>query len=272
MLSRTIPFPTNFIPLFSMRPLPLLLLVLLPALGIAQTNSTPSGIRQSTDQQPDFKKITEVLDLSLASKGDFTTAALSFNRLHGLGKSHRFRIGYGLRFTSAFGSNTNYRTAPAQLTSGNQSIVALFSEDIIANIDTIRFPKTQINSLNISINLEYALSRKLEVGFNIDAIGVSFGGKQTGTFMANSPYRSSLSGTAQEATPTAFNLLLISDSDRGSLNSEGYVRYRFSPQFSVRGGLSFQFNEYTTSRKLTFDNDRFRSKNAMPLLALSYHF
>lgn len=240
----------------------LLLLLCLPALGFAQSATT----------ETDFKKTTQVLDLSLASNGDFTTAALSVNRLHGLGRSHRFRIGYGLRFTSAFGSNTDYRTAPAKLTSGNQSIVALFSEDIIANIDTVRFPKTQINSLNVSINLEYALSRRFEVGINIDAIGFSFGGQQTGTFIANGPVRSSLSGTAQAAKPTAFNLLLISDSDRGSLNSEAYVRYRFTPRVSVRGGLSFQFNEYTTTRKLTFENDRFRSKNAMPLLALSYHF
>lgn len=245
-----------------MKTLKLLLLLSLPVFSFAQSGGA----------QVDFKKTTQVLDLSLASKGDFTTVALSLNRLHGLGQSHRFRIGYGLRFTSAFGNNTDYRTAPAKLTSGNESIVALFSEDIIANIDTIRFPKTQINSLNISINLEYAISRKLEVGFNIDAIGFSFGGNQTGTFTANSPVRSSLSGTTQEAKPTAFNLLLISDSDRGSLNSEAYIRYRFTPKVSIRGGLGFQFNEYTTLRKLTLENDRFRAKNAMPLLAVSYHF
>lgn len=245
-----------------MKTLTLLLLLSLPVFSFAQSGNPPV----------DFKKTTQVLDLSLATKGDFTTVALSLNRLHGLGQSHRFRIGYGLRFTSAFGTNTDYRTAPAKLTSGSESIVALFSDDLVANIDTIRFPKTQINSLNISINLEYAISRKLEVGFNIDAIGVSFGGNQTGTFTANSPVRSSLSGTAQEAKPTAFNLLLISDSDQGSLNSEAYVRYRFTPKVSVRGGLGFQFNEYTTLRKLTLENDRFRAKSAMPLLAVSYHF
>lgn len=250
----------------------LLLSLLLPALGFAQSNLANSSRGRSANAQPDFKKITEVLDLSLASNGDFTTAALSFNRLHGLGRSHRFRIGYGLRLTSAFGSNTDYRTAPARLTSGSQSVVALFSEDIIANIDTVRFPKSQINSLNISINLEYAISHKFDVGINIDAIGFSFGGTQTGTFIANSPIQSSLSGSAQEAKPTAFNLLLISDSDLGSLNSEAYVRYKFSPRVSLRGGLSFQFSEYTTTRTLTLENDRFRSKNTMPLLAISYHF
>ena len=76
----------------------------------------------------------------------------------------------------------------------------------------------------------------------------------------------------QEAKPTVFNLLLVSDSDKGSLNSELYVRYKINPKISLRGGFNFQFNEYTTLRKLTFENDRFRAKNLLPLLAVSYHF
>jgi hypothetical protein len=241
---------------------------LLPTLALAQLQ------RPTTAAQPNpaFAKINQTIDLSVATNGEFSLAALSINRLHGLGRSHRFRIGYGLRLASAFGTNTDYRTAPANLTSGNQSIIALFSEDIVANIDTVRFPKTQINSLNASIHLEYALSRRFDIGANIDAIGFSVGGKQTGTFTSKGPGRSSLTGTAQTASPTAFNLLLISDSDLGSLSSEYYVRYRLNPQFSLQGGLSFQFNEYTTNRKLTFENDRFRAKNFMPMLALSYHF
>ncbi len=243
-----------------LKPLLFLLVTLLPALTVAQAQPTA------------FARIDQTADLSLASTGTFTTAALSLNRLHGLGHAHRFRIGYGLRLTSAFGSNTDYRTAPARLTSGHESLVALFSDDIIANIDTLRLTKTQVNSLNISILLESALSHRIDVGFTIDALGVSAGGKQTGIFTANSPARSGLSGSVQEASPTSVNLLLISDSDRGSLNSELYARYRVSPRFSVRGGLNFQFTEYTTTRKLTFDNDRFRAKNLLPLLAVSYHF
>lgn len=250
-----------------MKTLLLFAVTLLPISLLAQVNQAPV-----TNRFPDFKRITQTIDLGLATTGDFTTTALSINRLHGLGRSHRFRIGYGLRLTSAFGRDTDYRTAPANLTSGSQSIVALFSEDIVANIDTLRLPTTQVNSLNVSINLEYALTRRFDIGINIDAIGISVGARRTGTFIANAPTRSSLSGTRQEARVTPFNILLISDSDRGSLNSEAYVRYHLNDRFSLRGGLSFQFSEYTTARKLTFDNDRFRSKNALPLLAVSYHF
>ncbi|AUD03490.1 hypothetical protein [Spirosoma pollinicola] len=246
------------------RRLGFLFLIWLPAIVSAQTDAG----------QPDFKAVTQTLDLSLATKGSLTTAALSLNRLYGLGKLHRFKIGYGLRLTSAFGQATDYRTAPADLVKGNgkASVVGLFSKDLEEHIDTLRLSNTLAHSVNISLNLEYALSHRLDLGVNIDLIGFTVGPKQSGTFIANSPSRSPLSGTIQEASLTAFNILLGDKSDRGSLNSEGYVRYRLTNRFSLRGGLSFQFNEYTTSRKLTFDNDRFRSSNARILGAIAYHW
>ena len=229
---------------------------------------------QSDLLQLNTRAISQTVDLSLATKGSVTTVALSVNRLHGLWSSRRFKIGYGLRLTSAFGRETDYRTAPANLVkgAGKGSVIGLFKKDLGENIDTLRLPKTLAHSINISLNLEYALSRRLDVGFNIDVIGFTFGSKQTGTFIANSPVRSSLNGTMQEARLTPFNVLLGDKSDRGSLNSEGYIRYRLNSRVSLRTGLSFQFNEYTTNRKLTFDNDRFRSSNLRVLLAAAYHF
>lgn len=237
-----------------------LFLVWLPSVVVAQSEERPAT--------------TQTLDLSLATKGSLTTVALSINQLHGLWHSRRFRIGYGLRLTSAFGHDTDYKTAPPELVkgTGKGSVIGLFTPDLDENIDTLRLPQTQGHSVNLSANLEYVLSRRIEIGFNIDVIGFTFGPNQSGTFIANSPVRSSFNGTVQEARLTSFNLLLGDKSDRGSLNSEGYVRYRFTPRFSLRTGLSFQFNEYTTNRKLTFNNDRFRSSNLRVLLAAAYHF
>lgn len=238
----------------------LLALVWLPLIASAQSEENP--------------RVTQTLDLGLATKGSVTTIALSINRLHGLWQSRRLRIGYGLRLTSAFGRNTDYKTAPSELVKGpgKESVLGLFSKDLDENIDTLRLPKTQGHSVNLSFNLEYVLSRRVELGFNIDVVGFTFGPKQSGTFIANRPVRSPLSGTDQEAYLTQFNVLLGDRSDRGSLNSESYVRYRFNPHFSLRTGLSFQFNEYTTTNKLTFGNDRFRSSNLRVLLAAAYHF
>ncbi len=222
--------------------------------------------------KPTFKAINQSVDLSLATNGDLSSVAVSVNRLHGLGQSKRFRIGYGLRFTSVFGSKVEYSTAPASLISESSSIGSLFAETIDANIDTLTLGSAQVNALNASIYLEYGLSSRFDVGFNIDAIGFSFGGKQTGTFQANLPTRSSLSGTSQMASPTSLNVLLIGASDRGSLNSEFYARYRLTDTFSLKGGIAYQFTEFTTNRKLTLDNDRFRNSSAMIMVGAAYQF
>ncbi|ADB38512.1 hypothetical protein [Spirosoma linguale] len=252
-----------------MKLLPLFFLLILPGWVWAQT-VPPEGVNGLAS----VKRIDQTVDLGVSTNGEFTTFALSINRLHGLWQSKRFRVGYGLRFSSAFGTNTNYRTAPASLVKGpgGESALGLFVKNIEANIDTLRLPKTQANSLNVSLNLEYAISHRVDVGFNIDLIGLTFGPNQSGTFLANSPVRSPLSGTVQDAKLTAFNVLLGDQSDRGSLNSEGYVRYRFSDRVSLRGGIRFIVHEYTTQRKLTFENDRFRASNANGLLAVAYHF
>lgn len=247
-----------------MKRLSLLYLVWLPTLVVAQ----------SRESRSDLKTVSHTLDLSGATKGSLTTVALSINRLHGLGPSRRFRMGYGLRLTSAFGRTTDYKTAPSDLVKGkgNGSILGLVSKDLDENIDTLRLPQTQAHSINLSFSVDYAVSRWVALGVNIDLIGYTAGPQQSGTFLANRPIRSPLSSTVQPARLTPFNILLGDKSDRGSLNSEGYLRYRFSPRFSLRTGLSFQFNEYTTHRKLTFNNDRFRSSNLRVLLAAAYHF
>jgi hypothetical protein len=200
-------------------------------------------------------------DLSLAAGQGFTGAA-SYNVLYGLGKNHKFRIGYSLRLNSYFAGETDHGTAPASLTTDD------------AKIDTLRLGNAQLNSLNLGVRLEYGISSKFDVGFGIDAVGFTFGGEQSGTFLAR---QSDASGTGNHnqtvnASPTAFNLLLIGDNDRGSLNSEFYVRYWISEKIGIRGGVSYQFWEYTAERKLAYDNDRFRSKVVMPMLAVSYKF
>jgi hypothetical protein len=207
------------------------------------------------------------IDLALAGGQGFSPA-LSYTRLYG----KKFKLGLGLRLTSYFGSDLEATTAPARLTSGKASLAALFAENIPAQIDTFRLGTAQTNALNLNIHLQYSLTAKLEVGFSIDALGFTFGGEQSGRLAARQSDAQGQAnhGATYTAQPTSFNLLLISDSDRGSLNSELYARYWLSDHWGLRAGLSFQFVEYTASRNLAFDNDRFRAKVLLPMLAVSY--
>ncbi|GAB2642055.1 hypothetical protein GCM10027035_39980 [Emticicia sediminis] len=208
-------------------------------------------------------------DLSIAAVGGFSPA-LSYNYNWGLGKKGKLKIGTGIRFTYFAKGKTDLITAPASLTSGEKGPQVLFTENILSNFDTLKVLKIGAGYINIPIHLQYSFSQKFEVGFNIDAIGISFGNKQSGTFYASDSR--SLNKSTQTAKPTTFNLLLVSDNDLGSLNSELYARYWVNDKIGIRAGLSFQFIEYTTDKVLTFENDRFRTKNLLPMIAISYKF
>ena len=188
------------------------------------------------------------------------STALSWSHLHGIGQNkRRLKLGYGLRFTSYFGSNQNYLTAPAKYTAKESSI------------DTLKFTKAQSNALNISLQIVYSIHKKIDLGFNIDLTGLSFGGTENGAFI------SSIRGTndfMQKSKPSNFNLLLTGDNDIGNLNSEFYVRYWVNSKIGIRAGLSYLFTEYTTSNKINLGNgsiinDRFRNKTALGFIAVS---
>ena len=221
-------------------------------------------------------KTYKTLDLAVGGGGGGFSPALSFTQSWGLGKSNRFKIGYVVRVTSYFGGKADFRTAPARFTSGESSFSALFADDIIANIDTFSVKSFQTNALNIGIILQYALSNKLEIGVNIDATGKTWGGTVSGDLISKKNKRKFQDGsTSSSANPETFNFLLVSDSDIGSLNSEVYVRYWVTNKIGIRAGISHQFAELTTEKKVEINgrlNDTWRLKTTMPIFAVSYKF
>lgn len=212
-------------------------------------------------------KLNNNFDLALSFSGEQFSTALSWVHFYNVSKNKKFKIGYGLRFTLHSGKDLYYQTAPAELTSGKSGPLVIFSDTKVENIDSVLFPSTQLNLINASINLQYSLSKKVEVGFNIDAIGFSFGKDQVGKYVA---YQSADNGSTQSATPSSFNLLLVSDNDKGSLNSEFYIRYWFNNNWGIRAGGTFLFTEYTTDNKLRLENDRWRNKGLLGMVGISY--
>jgi hypothetical protein len=177
-----------------------------------------------------------------------------------LGKKKKFAIGIGARATSYFGSNQYYVTAPAELTSGSTGPGVIFIENIEENMDTFLIKSPQVNAINVFINLRYKISEKILVGFNIDAVGFSFGGSKQGNYINGSE------GAMEDGKPTAFNVLLISDNDHGTLNSELYAKYYFNEDLGIKIGAQFLFTEYTTNtevQQFPEPNDRFRNKSLM---------
>jgi hypothetical protein len=189
------------------------------------------------------------------------------------GMKKKFYVGLGARFTSYLGADKNYITAPAKLTSGKTGPSVLFVENIQENIDTLIMKYPQVNAVNLLVNLGYQFNNKLSIGFNIDFVGFSFGGtKNSNYFSTNNGVKS---GKMISATPTLFNLLLISDNDLGSLNSELYARYQIKQKWGLKAGLQFLFTEYKTGSEVQQypeSNDRFRLKSLMISIGLSRRF
>jgi long-subunit fatty acid transport protein len=175
----------------------------------------------------------------------------------GIGSKKKFYIGTGVRFTTFFGSNVNFTTAPADLTADDK------------NVDTLFATSPALNSLNLMISLGYKISEKFDVGFNIDAIGISFGPMGSPSYIRNGK------SVASSASPTSPNILLVGDNDKGSLNSHLFVRYKLSDHLGLKVAYQFLFNELTTTTKIQTipsANDRFRAKSTMVYVGLNYNF
>jgi hypothetical protein len=213
-------------------------------------------------------------DLAVSAATGRISGAISWSHVGKITKRIQgLKIGYGLRFTSFAGANKFYVTAPAKYTSPVQNVTTIFSETIQENIDTITTATTVTNSLNLTINIEYSITPGIDFGLNIDAIGFSFGPKEKFNIISSvfDPNQSPVVA----GSPTPFNLLLTSDNDIGSLNSEFFIRYWVDKKIGIRGGFTFLFSEYKLQENLSFDggrilNDRYRYKASMFLLGISY--
>ena len=199
-------------------------------------------------------------EINLAAKDNEFMPSAAFNNF----SQGQFKIGFAFRLTSFFAKNKTYITAPAIYTSGKVGPSVFFADQIPENIDTIVFKKPNGHSLNVAILLEYSFNQNWAAGFNIDLFGLTFGGENKGQYK-------DLNQQTVSAKPTFFNALLISDNDRGSLNSEFYAKYYMSDNPTYfKFGASFYFNEQKTLKKQRLKNDRFRYKSLAPVFGIGY--
>jgi hypothetical protein len=226
-----------------------------------------------TGQQQHYREKINV-DLAVSASSKRFATALSATHLSRVVKGiPNLQVGYGVRLTTFVAANQYYTTAPSKYTSPIQNLGTIFSKTLVENIDTIVTATSVSYSLNTAVRIHYTFHRKLSAGFNIDVAGMSVGPKKE--FNVISSVFDSGQSPIVAASPTRFNLLLTSDNDIGSLNSEFYVQLAVSSRIGLRAGYTFLFSEYTTEQDLSFDqgrisNDRYRHKAGMLLIALSY--
>jgi hypothetical protein len=143
------------------------------------------------------------------------SASLSWSWLRPLGHAPRFKIGAGARYT--------YVRKTGPITLGESR--AWSASDV------------SIGSANIMVLVEANISKNISAGMNLDVLGLSHG--RSTTLRSNA--------ATDSASVRHANIFLVGKNDRGTLNSEFFLTYRFSSGQQVSAGLSHQVIEYEAS-------------------------
>lgn len=199
-------------------------------------------------------------DFMLGIGSGQTNLSTSYQISWKFGNNQKLRMGAGLRLNAFFATDKYFVTAPAEIVKGEAGLGAFFKKPIEENMDSVQFSSAQVYSINFLLHIGYAFSEKFAAGFNIDVIGASFGGTQSGTYINGNDPGGPVS-TSTSGAPTGFNLLLVGENDIGSLNSEFFVTYALNSNWSLKAGIQHIFMEYTTTtrvQQLPEPNDRFR--------------
>ncbi|MGB1206706.1 MAG: hypothetical protein ACPG5B_13730 [Chitinophagales bacterium] len=210
--------------------------------------------QQANAQEPNGFGINHEFGAAVAFGGGFLASA-NWTHFYGIGKNKNLRVGYGLRFNNYSGKDRLYTSAPLKLA----------TDETLT--DTLTVGSASMSSIAATFNIKMRFARKVELGFNIDVLGVGFGGETKGEFVSSE--NPEFNGT-QSAKPTPISLLLGGASDRGTLSSEMYIGYWITEKFNARVGFNYLFTEYKTTEKLAQDNSRFRNRAGMPFIAISF--
>jgi hypothetical protein len=206
-----------------------------------------------TDAQVGDRLFLQQVDFSIATPSGIT-AAIAYTPTFSF-FDHRLNAGIGARFSSFFGSGS------VIFPNGNAALIAAGARDTL----TVDHPRSY--ALNLMFAISIRLFAGLEAGMNIDLIGVGFGPEVTGQYAG---LEAALSG-AQRASPSRLNLFLFGRHDYGQLDSEFFAGY-WVGSWGLRAGVSHMSTEYTSSRLLDGNNDRFRASATRGFVALGYRF
>lgn len=238
--------------------------------------SFPTLAQKKLRQKKSFGRTNFEGGLTLSGNGDNFVVSPSALQYWGVGKrKQKFKFGIGGRMSSSFGNDKlEYITARARLTSDRTGPAVFFAAQVVENIDTLSIASTQINAFNLFLALHYDIDKRFGVEFNIDLAGLSFGERQDATL--------NYEGNSKDvnAYPTTGNLLLISDNDLGTLNSEFMFSYLHKSRLRFKIGAVFLFNEYEIANPVEYvnsigtvvDAQRYRNKSLQLGIGLNYVF
>jgi hypothetical protein len=199
-------------------------------------------------------KENHYVDMSLSLGQKIFTGSVAWHKMFNIAWKKRIRLGAGLRFNMANVIDRTFVTAfPARPEGGSYD--SLFLDD------------HTIYSLNLTFNADISFTRWLDAGMNIDVVGVSFGETSDASYQSAT---FSPSASTEQANPELLNVFLFGRNDRGSLNSQFYLRFWPGENFFVKAGFSIYHIIENTSNTLNFSNNRFFTDANMGFVSLGW--
>lgn len=197
-------------------------------------------LQVQTTQAQEIKNPNNSIELGVGFASDAFVGGIGYYQDWGLGKKKAFRLGYGVRFSAYSGSDVTHISAPPEF----------YNDE--AKQDSIFVSNPQMNNIAVYIGASYVIRERIELGFNIDAIGYTFGGDKDATFTSNGVE------TATTVNPNSITALLIAANDIGMVRSDFFVGYKFNDNWGARLGYGLLFTEYRTETELQEGNTRYR--------------
>lgn len=181
----------------------------------------------------------QVSNLDIGVRSESILLQLDYQHIHRLNPENRFRMGYGIAFMRFRSFNDiAYTTRGA-------------GENINVGLDTFQVENARISSLNLFLLLNYAPNNRLDFGFSVDMLGMSWGDVQKGLF-ATGPNDPNPLGA--EAKPQTFNSSLTAS---GSWRSQFRLRYWLYPRFALQTGITYWRSAYEITEDIDLDRYEF---------------
>ncbi len=192
------------------------------------------------------------VDIASSRLGKEASVGLSLGRKFYLGAAGKSYVGAGLRSSGFFANSKDYYSAPPEFWNDK------------AKRDTLSISRPRQFNTSLFIMASTTIFCKLELGFNIDVIGLTFGGPNEGEFV------SSGENTTTSLKAAGASLLLSGAHDIGMLKSEFFTGFHFNRQWMIRAGISSLVTEYKTKTEMQEGNSRYRGMSMLPFVGIRY--
>ena len=175
------------------------------------------------------------LSYTSVQSADIQHAEIGLNKDLFMLMSNKLRLGLGLRAGIQDNQNIAFTSAHASI------------KDNPNNLDTLFHSRVQSAAFNLYFNGEYALSKHVTFGLNLDLLGISTG------LATDADYSPGATSQAYgyyaiddvESIPTAANAFSFGNS-KGALNTQLYVKLRVTRKVALRLGGAYLFQEFST--------------------------